>query len=151
MRRLGYLFTLVIAIALGATAGFAQDGKLKIKVTPKQAYVFVDGKPSARGTNPYRCPPGSTPWWSRTMATRSSTQDVNIDAGKSTPLEVKLEAYGGTVAGPYGDIEFKGDPRAAVLGNGTTPAISSDTWTNSTSTGSGIRTCCFPSARTTSP
>ena len=44
MRRLGYLFTLALAIALGATTGFAQDGKLKIKVTPKQAYVFVDGK-----------------------------------------------------------------------------------------------------------
>ena len=44
MRRLGYLFTLVIALAVAATASFAQDGKLKIKVTPNQAYVFVDGQ-----------------------------------------------------------------------------------------------------------
>ncbi len=44
MRRLAYLFILALAIALGATAGFAQDGKLKPEVTPKQAYVFVDGQ-----------------------------------------------------------------------------------------------------------
>jgi OmpA family len=35
---------------------------------------------------------------------------------------VKLEPAGGTVAGPFGDVQFKGDPRAAVLSNGTTPA-----------------------------
>ena len=34
---------------------------------------------------------------------KMEAQDVNIDAGKSTPLEVKLEPYGGTVAGPFGD------------------------------------------------
>jgi hypothetical protein len=34
---------------------------------------------------------------------------------------VKLDSYGGTVAGPFGDEELKGDERAAVLSNGTTP------------------------------
>src|SRR6185437_12535152 len=50
-----------------------------------------------------------------------SSQDVNIDANKSTGLDVKLEPFGGTVNGPWGDVEFKGDSRAAVLANGTTP------------------------------
>ena len=58
MRRLGILFTLVIAIALGATAGFAQDGKLKIKVTPKQAYVFVDGQAINHGNHSLSLPAG---------------------------------------------------------------------------------------------
>ncbi len=44
MRRFRCLFTLVATVALCAGASFAQDGKLKIKVTPKQAYIFVDGK-----------------------------------------------------------------------------------------------------------
>jgi outer membrane protein OmpA-like peptidoglycan-associated protein len=121
MRRLGYLFTLVIAIALGATAGFAQDGKLKIKVTPKQAYVFVDGQAIREGNQSISLTAGKHTVVVANYGYKSSTQDVNIDAGKSTPLEVKLESTGGTVAGPYGDIEFKGDPRAAVLANGTTP------------------------------
>ena len=121
MRRLGILFTLVIAIALGATAGFAQDGKLKIKVTPKQAYVFVDGNAIGHSNQSISLSAGKHTVVVANYGYKASTQDVNIDAGKSTPLEVKLEAMGGPVPGPYGDIEFKGDSRAAVLANGTTP------------------------------
>ena len=58
MRRLVYLFTLVIAIALGATTGFAQDGKLKMHVTPKQAYVFVDGNAMREGNHSLSLVPG---------------------------------------------------------------------------------------------
>ena len=61
MRRLGYLFLLLVTFALGATPVFAQDGKLKIKVTPKQAYVFVDGQAIRKGSHPINLPPESTP------------------------------------------------------------------------------------------
>jgi len=52
-----------------------------------------------------------------------STQDVTIEAGKSTPLEVKLDAYGDKVPAPYGRImiEFKPQGKAAVLLNGKKP------------------------------
>jgi hypothetical protein len=122
MRRLGYLFTLAMAIAMLATSGFAQDGKLKIKVTPKQAYVFVDGNAIREGNQSIPLSPGKHTVVVVNYGYKISTQDITIEAGKSTPLEVKLEAYGGTVAGPYGDVELKGDERAAVLSNGTTPA-----------------------------
>ena len=107
MRRLGYLLTLVLAIALGATAGFAQDGKLKIKVTPKQAYVFVDGQAIRDGNQSISLSPGKHTVVVVNYGYKISTQDVNIEAGKSTPLEVKLEAYGGNVAGPFGDDRLK--------------------------------------------
>ena len=81
MRRLGYLFTLVIAIALGATAGLAQDGKLKIKVTPKQAYVFVDGQAIRDGNQSISLPAGKHTVVVANYGYKSSTQDVNIDAG----------------------------------------------------------------------
>jgi hypothetical protein len=121
MRRLVYLFTLVIAIALGATTGFAQDGKLKMHVTPKQAYVFVDGNAMREGNHSISLAPGKHTVVVVNYGYKISTQDVNIEAGKSTPLDVKLDAYGGNVGGPFGDVQFKGDPRAAVLSNGTTP------------------------------
>lgn len=121
MRRLGYLFTLAMAIALVATSGFAQDGKLKIKVTPKQAYVFVDGNAIREGNQSIPLSPGKHTVVVVNYGYKISTQDVNIEAGKSTPLEVKLDSYGGTVSGPFGDVELKGDERAAVLSNGTTP------------------------------
>ena len=121
MQRLAHLLSLVIAIALFATAGFAQDGKLKIKVTPKQAYVFVDGSAIREGNQSIPLSPGKHTVVVVNYGYKISTQDVTIEAGKSTPLEVKLESYGGTVAGPFGDVELKGDERAAVLSNGTTP------------------------------
>jgi len=122
MRRLVYLFTLVIAIALGATSGFAQDGKLKVKVSPKQAYVFVDGNAIKEGNQSISLTPGKHTVVVVNYGYKISTQDVTIEAGKTTPLEVKLDSYGGTVSGPFGDVQFKnGDERAAVLSNGTTP------------------------------
>jgi len=122
MRRLAYLFILALAIALGATTGSAQDGKLKIKVSPKQAYVFVDGNAIREGNQSISLSPGKHTVVVVNYGYKISTQDVNIEAGKSTPLDVKLDAYGGNVSGPFGDVELKGDSRAAVLSNGRTPA-----------------------------
>ena len=121
MRRLAYLFILALAIALGATTGSAQDGKLKIKVSPKQAYVFVDGNAIRDGSQSISLSPGKHTVVVVNYGYKISTQDVTIEAGKSTPLDVKLDPYGDKVAGPFGDVQFDGDPRAAVLSNGTTP------------------------------
>ncbi|HTZ75749.1 MAG TPA: OmpA family protein [Candidatus Aquilonibacter sp.] len=121
MRRFGYLLTLVLAIALGATTGFAQNGKLKIKVTPKQAYVFVDGNAIREGSQSISLPSGQHTVTVANYGYKMDTENVNIQAGKTTPLDVKLTQEGGNVSGPFGDVELKGDERAAVLSNGTTP------------------------------
>jgi OmpA family/PEGA domain len=121
MRRFGYLLTLSLAIALGATSGFAQDGKLKIKVTPKQAYVFVDGQAIREGSQSIDLAAGSHTVVVANYGYKMSSQSVNIEAGKSTPLEVKLDPSGGPVNGPFGDVELKGDERAAVMSTGDTP------------------------------
>ena len=123
MRRLGYLLTLMVAIMLCANAGFAQDGKLKIKVIPKHAYVFVDGKAIRDGNETFALSSGKHVVVVLNYGYKISTQEVNIDSGKTTDLNVALEAYGAAVNGPYGQIEFKGgDSHAAVLLNGKTPS-----------------------------
>ncbi|MBZ5503762.1 MAG: OmpA family protein [Acidobacteriia bacterium] len=121
MRRLGYFLALVVAVALGATAGFAQTGKLKVKVTPNHAYVFVDGKAIRDGNQTIALSPGKHTVVVVNYGYKISTQDVNVDAGKTTPLTVALEAYGGPVNGPFGQLQVKGDGHAAVLLNGKTP------------------------------
>ena len=60
------------------------------------------------------------------------TKNVDIAAGKTTDMDVTLQASGDKVSGPFGDIELKGHPRAAVLLNGSTPRISSATSMSST-------------------
>jgi OmpA family protein/PEGA domain-containing protein len=123
MRRLGYLLTLVVAMMFCATAGFAQDGKLKIKVIPKHAYVFVDGKAVREGSETISLSPGKHVVVVSNYGYKTATQDANIDSGKTTALNVTLEANGAAVSGPYGQIEFKGgDSHAAVLLNGKSPS-----------------------------
>ena len=122
MRRLSHLLGLTLALALMATSSFGQTGKLKIKVTPKQAYVFVDGKAVNDGSHSIALSAGKHTVAVVNYGYKISTQDVNIDAGKTTDLNVALEPYGDKVAGPWGRVYINGgDRRAAVLSDGTTP------------------------------
>ena len=124
MRRNGYILTLVLAIALGATASFAQDGKLRVKVTPSQAYVFVDGKSASHeGTQTFTLGAGKHTVVVANYGYKMETREVNVDAGKTTNVEVALTSSGGgNVSGPWGRVYLGGTPHAAVLSNGTTPA-----------------------------
>jgi OmpA family/PEGA domain len=123
---LGFPFIAASLLALGGATAFAQggqpEGKLKIHVSPKQAYVFVDGKAIRDGSQTMELPAGSHAIGVDNYGYTPQTKNVDITAGKTTDLDVTLQASGDKVSGPFGDIELKGHPRAAVLLNGTTPA-----------------------------
>jgi len=121
-RRLcSFLTVLTVAIGLFAAPSFAQDGKLKVKVTPKQAYVFLDGKAIREGDHSISVAAGKHTVVVVNYGYKVATKDVDVTAGKTTDVDVTLEAYGGKVAGPWGRIQIDGDPRAAVLLNGKKP------------------------------
>ncbi|HKW57578.1 MAG TPA: OmpA family protein [Candidatus Acidoferrum sp.] len=99
----------------------SQDGKLKIHVSPKQAYVFVDGKAVRDGNQTISLASGNHKVGVYNYGYAPKTQDITISAHKTTDLTVSLQSSGDKVSGPFADIEFKGHPRAAVLLNGQTP------------------------------
>lgn len=113
------------ALVFQAAPVFAQsstkNGKLHIHVSPKQAYVFVDGKAVRDGSQTVELSAGSHKIGIYNYGYIDKVQDIQIESGKKTDLNVTLEPSGDTVSGPFADIEFKGDPRAAVLLNGSTP------------------------------
>jgi hypothetical protein len=113
------------AVLLGLTPAFAQSaaqtGKLKIHVSPKQAYLFVDGNAIRDGSQSVMLSAGQHTIGVYNYGYTPKTTDVDIASGKTTELTVALEASGDKVTGPFGDIELKGHPRAAVLLNGSTP------------------------------
>lgn len=117
--------SLSAALVFCAASAFAQSssetGKLKIRVEPKQAYVFVDGKAIRDGNQTISLASGNHKIGVYNYGYQANTQDIQIAAGKTTDLSVALQPSGDKVAGPFADIEFKGDPRAAVLLNGQTP------------------------------
>jgi hypothetical protein len=113
--------SVVFSLALSAMADSADTGKLKIHVSPKQAYVFVDGSAIREGSQTIKLTPGSHEVSVHNYGYTPITQSVQIQSGKTTDLNVDLQKSGDKVSGPFGDIELKGDSRAAVLLNGPTP------------------------------
>ncbi|MGB9471439.1 MAG: OmpA family protein, partial [Candidatus Acidiferrum sp.] len=95
---------------------------MKIHVEPKQAYVFVDGKAIRDGSHTIELAAGDHKVGVYNYGYLPKMQDVHVGAGETTDIRVNLQSSGDVVAGPFADIEFKGDPRAAVLVNGQTPA-----------------------------
>src|ERR1700739_870679 len=123
-RPLAHLFGLaILALVLGAARANTQSdtGGLKIHVNPKQAYVFVDGNAIRDGSETIQLSAGKHSVGVYNYGYTPETQTVDIIAGERISLNVDLHKSGEKVSGPFGDIELKGHPRAAVLLNGSTP------------------------------
>lgn len=124
--RQALLFAIQVLL-VGATTVLAQskttNGILKIHVNPKQAYVFVDDTAISDGSQAIALDAGTHTVEVRNYGYAPQTQHVEITSGKKTELTVTLQPSGDKVAGPFGDIELKGHPRAAVLLNGNSPAF----------------------------
>jgi len=115
-------------VALLSVTTFAQEsklGKLKVTVSPKQAYTFVDGKAIGPGNRTVKLALGTHHLVVANYGYKFFEQDVSIDSDKTTPMKVDLASAGSEVAGPRGRIQLEvgtlraGD--AAVLLNGKKP------------------------------
>jgi len=96
-------------------------GKLNIHVSPKQAYVFVDGRAIRDGSQSIKLAAGDHTVAVYNYGYSPKIQQVHINASDTAHLDVALQNSGAPVTGPFGYIELKGPGRAAVLLNGTTP------------------------------
>jgi hypothetical protein len=132
MRKLALRTLLAVlgtAVAFGA-ALYAQDskpGKLKIYVSPSEAYIFVDGQGEAPGSRHIKLPAGTHKLLVATYGYGFIEKDFTITPGQNTAIDITLEREGGPVSGPRGRIQIEpgygvdaGDD--AVLLNGKTPS-----------------------------
>lgn len=123
MRYKGQVSRLIAFVVIAGISTFAQNGKLNIHVTPKQAYVFLDGRAISEVSkhHSFHLSAGEHKIELANYGYQPVTRTVTITAGKTTDLKVDLEAVGKTVSGPFGAIAIKGADRDAVLLNGKTP------------------------------
>ena len=112
-----------LLFALGSTLASAQSGKLNLRVTPKQAYVFVDDRAISEASKhpSLNLSVGEHKIEVVNYGYAPVTRTVNIEAGKTANLEVSLQAVGDKVSAQFGAISIKGADRDAVLLNGKTP------------------------------
>ena len=111
-----------------SVAAFAQDtkpGKLKISVSPKQAYTFIDGKAIGPGNRTIKLDVGTHHLVVANYGFKFVEQDTSIDPDHTLPLDIRLEPAGAEVPGPRGRIQIEVGMRragdAAVLLNGNKP------------------------------
>src|ERR1700741_1025538 len=122
-RGVGFMIlALIMSVAPAKAQSGTNTGGLKIHVNPKQAYVFVDGNAIRDGSETIQLSAGKHSVGVYNYGYTPETQTVDIIAGERISLNVDLHKSGEEVSGPFGDIELKGHPRAAVLLNGDTPS-----------------------------
>jgi len=114
-------WVVIVGFSLSASAMFGQTGKLRVRVEPKQAYVFVDGVPYGDGNHTYRIASGNHSIGVYNYGFKPQVRDVTIDQGNITEAEFKLQPVANQVHGPWGRIQIEGASVFAVLLNGNTP------------------------------
>jgi len=121
LRQMPTIFVLSLAVLLpGAVPLQAKCAHVKLKVTPKEAYVFVDGIPVGPGSGVIWADPGEHTLAVYNYGYKPYNSKFTAESGKTTTLSVALEQISGTNPGPWGRIELKGEVGGAVLLNGTT-------------------------------
>jgi outer membrane protein OmpA-like peptidoglycan-associated protein len=110
-------------LLLGATPLLAKCAHLKLHVTPKQAYVFIDDVPLGWGSGLFWATPGEHTLTVYNYGYKPYSTKFTAESGKTNTMSVTLEEIAGTVPGPWGKITLKGPGGAAVLLNGNTTAF----------------------------
>lgn len=99
-----------------------EQGRIYVRVSPEEAYIFVDGKPMNHRSSHVVVPPGEHTITVYNYGYAPQTQKVTVVAGKNPDIVARLKPAGERVSGPWGRIQIEGAPsNAAVFLNGTTP------------------------------
>jgi len=120
-RSFGFLLLALILMG-GVSLSSTQNGKLKVKAKPSQAYVFVDGKAIHEASKGgISLSPGDHSVGIYNYGYKPANRSVSIQAGKTAIVEVTLDPVPGDVTGPWGAMTIEGADRDAILLNGKTP------------------------------
>jgi outer membrane protein OmpA-like peptidoglycan-associated protein len=119
---------LIVAGVVLVGPAYSKDARLRIRVRPSQAYVFVDGV--GKGDASYsgnrtlllrHMSPGEHTVSIYNYGYVPVTHKVTVSEGQTSSMDVTMEPVPGTVSGPWGRLQFEGGGHAAVLLNGKTP------------------------------
>jgi len=118
--RLKWFLLLSIVIAFTCNA-VAQNATVKVRVEPRQAYIFTDGNAWGSGHRTVELAPGHHTIAVYNYGYRPQVREVDLAPGRNQELSFTLEKAGDAVSGPFGVIQIEGAPHVAVLLNGKQP------------------------------
>jgi len=124
IRHLSFLLSTAVLLLVCVQPVMAQRGKLIVRVSPRETYIYADGKPVVEANGHYvTLPAGDHKIDLYNYGYKPESRNVTITAHKTTVIDVTMQAIPGTVSGPWGCITLEGANRAAVLLNGKDPAV----------------------------
>jgi hypothetical protein len=126
MYRKGVRRIVVIAafLAFSVTSALAQDtATVKVRVSPPEAYIFVDGQPFTHRSQTITLTAGEHTIGVYNYGFVPQVQTVTLQPGKNPEIVARLEAVPGNVSGPWGKVEISGasNDKAAVFLNEMKP------------------------------
>ena len=122
-RQFSFLLSTVALLLIFVQPIMAQRGKLIVRVSPRETYIYSDGKPIVEARGHYvLLPAGNHRIDLYNYGYKPETRNVTIQAHKTAVIDVTMQQLPGTVSGPWGCITLEGASRAAVLLNGNDPA-----------------------------
>jgi hypothetical protein len=125
MYRKGVRRIVVIAAFLVSSVTFAlaQDtATVKVRVSPPEAYIFVDGQPFAHRSQTIALTAGEHTIGVYNYGFVPQVQTVTMQPGKNPEIVARLEAVPGNVSGPWGKVQIEDtNHKAAVFLNGVKP------------------------------
>lgn len=114
---------LLITIVIFTSALVAQEAKIRVKVNPPEAQIFLDAKTMGKGpAQTLKTTPGEHMLIIANYGYASITHPVSLNPGDNPGLDFTLQRSGDPVSTSWGRIQIENAPnQAAVFLNGTTP------------------------------
>jgi hypothetical protein len=124
VRHFSFLLSAMVLLLVSVQPVFAQRGRLIVRVSPRQAYIYADGNPVVDAAHHFVVlAPGEHKIDLYNYGYKPESRTVTIEAHKTTVISVTMQEVPGTVTGPWGCITVEGADRDAVLLNGKDPAF----------------------------
>jgi hypothetical protein len=116
----------IVAFFSFAVLAFAEKpnvAKVRVNVSPEEAYIFVDGHPYTHRSHTLRLTPGEYTIGVYNYGYVPQVKKLMLQEGDNPKIEARLVPISETVTGPWGRIQIEGNAndKAAVFLNGTAP------------------------------
>lgn len=116
------LLTSAIFLVTICSLALAEDGRIRVNVTPEEAYIFVDGQPFTHRSNTLTLSAGEHTIGVYNYGFVPQVEKVYIEKGENPTINARLTRNPEMVQGPWGRIQIEGvHGDTLVFLNGTTP------------------------------
>jgi len=123
LRRIAFVLSILLITASVAYAEKPEMAKIRVNVSPSEAYIFIDGNPYTHRSHTLRLTPGEYTIGVYNYGFVPQVQTITLKTGENPEINARLTPVPAVVNGPWGRIQIEGNAndKAAVFLNGIGP------------------------------